>query len=608
MTTSLPRLAFLCCGHLEDGVDALLLGGVDERARVDDDDVGRLGRVHQRVARGLDLAEHQLGVDLVLRTAERHEVDALARGGSSNGGAGRAGCHEERGSLGRETRPVNCERSRPDPVAPRGPMRPPPSRCASMRAAMSEETNYQRLRRRVDAGLHHPITELAIVLLIVVSVVLLVLETIYDPTYAAHDALVLAGDLVTWIFVAEVSLRFWVARKKRRFFRRYWIDILAVLPALRAFRFFRVLRLFRLFRAGTVLSRRVGLFRGVFRGALGELTLLGTLTCVLVVAATAILYIVERDNSPFSSLPDTLWYSVFSLVGGEPIGGEPESTLGRAVTLVLMFGGLTIFGMFIGTISASMVSRLSNRSDAQELDLDEHTQHVVVCGWNASGPTVIRELFGGAGAPVAVVLITELATFPDAIPDDVPRDLLYHVAGDFTKVEVLERANIRKAAVAIVMSDSLTPRSDQDCDARTALAAMTIERLCPGIFTCAELRNRDNDSVLKMVGVDEIVVPEEYGGVILGSVGRNRGLVRVIDEVLSSRYGNSFHKVALPAPWVGREVRDLFVVLKERHDALLVSVEAPRDGKRATLLNPPLDHVLEPGSVLVVIATHPVAL
>ena len=84
----LLRPGLLVLRHLEDGVDALFLGGVDERAGVDDDDVGALGRVDQRVAGGLDLAEHQLGVDLVLRTAERHEVDALSEQAAGQSGPG----------------------------------------------------------------------------------------------------------------------------------------------------------------------------------------------------------------------------------------------------------------------------------------------------------------------------------------------------------------------------------------------------------------------------------------------------------------------------------------------------------------------------------------
>jgi voltage-gated potassium channel len=278
-----------------------------------------------------------------------------------------------------------------------------------------------------------------------------------------------------------------------------------------------------------------------------------------------------------------------------------------------MFGGMTLFGIFVGTISASMVSRLTKRAGMQELDLDELSGHVIVCGWNASGPLVVQELFGSKQDHLhaAVVVITQEAELPTNIPTDVVRhELLYHVCGDYTKVDILERANIASASAAIILADSQALRSDQDRDARTVLAALTIERLCPGIFTCAELRNRDNGTLLKLAGVDEIVVPEEYSGVILGSVGRNRGLVRVFDEILSSKYGNSLHKVALPDAWVGRPVRELYMTLKERHDAVLVSIEiAGAAGARSELrVNPPLDQRIEPNSRVVVLAQNPVSL
>jgi voltage-gated potassium channel len=470
---------------------------------------------------------------------------------------------------------------------------------------------YERARAATERFIHHPVTEMAIVVLIVASVIALVFESFYDFAPATYGAFVVFGDAVTLLFALELSARFWIARKKKRFFRRYWIDILAVLPITRALRLFRVLRLLRLFRAGALLNRRMTLFQGMFQGTLGELTLLGTLTVTLIFVGTVILYLVE-DRGAFGDITGSLWFSLFSLVAGEPIGGDPESNVGRLVTLGLMFGGMTLFGIFVGTISASMVARLSKRGDVQELDLDELTDHVILCGWNASGPLVLQELFGGGSdrrlAPV--VLITQHAELPANLPSAiVRRELLYHLSGDYTKVEVLERANIRAAAAAIVLADSQTPRSEQDRDARTVLAALTIERLCPGIFTCAELCNRDNGELLKLANVDEIVVPEEYSGVILGSVGRNRGLVRVFDEILSSRYGNSFHKIALPDAWTGRTIRDLFVVLKEQHDAVLVSIEAVTSGNRSEPhVNPPLDHRIEPNSRIVVLARAEITL
>jgi hypothetical protein len=83
---SLRRLLVL--GHLEDRVDALFFGGVDERAGVDDDDVGIVRRVDQRVPGRFDLAEHELGIDLVLRATERDEVDLHASAAVCSGRRG----------------------------------------------------------------------------------------------------------------------------------------------------------------------------------------------------------------------------------------------------------------------------------------------------------------------------------------------------------------------------------------------------------------------------------------------------------------------------------------------------------------------------------------
>src|SRR5262249_20248567 len=66
-----PLLAF----HLlENRLDRLLLGAVDEAARVDEDDF----RVRVRddvVAGALQMAEHDLGVHEILRTAEGDDPD-----------------------------------------------------------------------------------------------------------------------------------------------------------------------------------------------------------------------------------------------------------------------------------------------------------------------------------------------------------------------------------------------------------------------------------------------------------------------------------------------------------------------------------------------------
>src|SRR2546425_82961 len=72
--------------QLQDRRDRLLAGAVDEGARVDDEALGILGPVGEREPGVVERAEHQLGVDLVLGTAEGREVDLHVGGSVYRGG------------------------------------------------------------------------------------------------------------------------------------------------------------------------------------------------------------------------------------------------------------------------------------------------------------------------------------------------------------------------------------------------------------------------------------------------------------------------------------------------------------------------------------------
>ena len=469
-----------------------------------------------------------------------------------------------------------------------------------------------RIRSQVERFIHHPAVELFIVLLIVASVAVLVAEHVVPEGSVAHTTCTIVSDLMIGVFVLELMARYWVARKKSRFFARYWIDIIALLPLARPVRFFRVLRLLRLFRAGMLLNRRLSIFRTTFHGAVQELIVLASLMVTMVLAGALVLFLNERGiNEDFSFFGRAVWFSVYSLVGGEPIGGEPMTWLGRLATLGLMLGGLTVFGMFVGTTSAFMLSRLSHRREINEMDMDELVGHVVICGWNRSGPIVVQEVFHGASSSMqAVVIVSEHEGTPEDLPSHGVRpELIYHYHGDYTRPEVLEAVNIGHASAAILLTDATTLRADQDQDARTVLAGLTIERMSPGIFTCAQLHNHDNATLLRMHEVEEIVVGDWYAGVILGSVSRNRGLVSLLNEILTADYGNAFHKAVVPAAHAGKTVEQLHALMKREHSAILMSLEPCRGAEKGqVLVNPSAARKVEEGDTLVVVSEDPVKL
>lgn len=462
------------------------------------------------------------------------------------------------------------------------------------------------LKARLYALAQRPSFELTICVLIAISILAVLAEPAFAVGSPERRALVHVNDVLALVFTAELTLRYWLAPIKRRFFFRYLADLIAIVPQLWASNFLRVLMLLRLFRFGTLLSRVLRRRGGRHHGPPPELSLLASISAVIglfgAFTLTTFQGSAELDTGGWEG---SLWYAAYTMIAAQPTGGNPTTQLGRAVTLAFMLGGMAVFGVFIATVSAVMVQVIARRLEHNTMDIDELTEHVVVCGWNSSGPPLLRELFAPGNPPGrAVVVISERKADEDMFPSDLPRDLIYHYRGDYTNVDVLEAAGIRRTSTAILLADTSAPRSAQDQDARTVLAALTIERLSPGIFCCAELHEEQHASLLRLQGVEEVVVSNQITGVILGSVGRTRGLMPVLGDVLSAQRENAFYKAGIPAAYVGWRAGDLHRYLKEHHEAILVSLERHGDPAHrcGQIVNPGADERVQAGDVAVVIS------
>ena len=463
------------------------------------------------------------------------------------------------------------------------------------------------LRKRLSLWIHNPRVEGVIMLMILISVVLVLWEFSMDHAHPHYKLVEWANDAFTYLFVAELGVRYYVEQRKSRFFKKYWIDILAVIPFLRSFRILRVFRLLRLFRFGILATRRLSRLRGGLNTVKTEYVFIALMIVTVVLMGAFSMRVAEgKVNKDFGSLNQTLWFAVMTVIGGEPIGGNPKTPMGRMITVLLMLGGLTVFAVLTGTISAVMVNSLKNLK-LRRMELDELEHHVVLCGWNRAGRLVIEELLLDPRFE-HIVVVSEDETLQEnqfllSISENV-----YVITGDYTRVNVLEEAGIRRADFAMLLADSSKEgRSSQDRDARTVLAAMLIEKLNRGIYTTVQLLNRDNETSLRQVGVEEIIVSDEYVGNIMATVAKNRGIVSMLDELLTSKYGQQFYKGHIPPDMIDKPVRDAIVILKDRYDATLIGVDL---NEGATLIermrvNPPGDLILRASHQIIIASSRP---
>lgn len=468
----------------------------------------------------------------------------------------------------------------------------------------SGHNEHPELRDRLAWVMNHRVTEVIVAILIVLSVGLVLWEASVARDWRHYATLRFANDVITWVFVIELTLRFLAERRKRRFFRRFWIDIIAVMPLMRGFRMLRVLRLLRLFRLGMIVARHLQFFSGRASFMRLEYVIIVFAIFVSVLMGALSIRVAEgRHNPEFETFEQAVWYSVLTLVGSEPIGGDPQTRLGRVITVALMMGGLTVFAIFTGTVSAVMVDSLRSIK-FRSMEIDELNNHIVICGWNRAAELVIDELVHESDYR-HFVIIAENSNI-----EDIPRfkrfeHRIFYLRGDYTRIDVLKEAGIERASVAILLADDAKEeRTFQDRDARTVLAAMLIEKLNENIYTTVQLLNRDNETSLRRAGVEEIIVSDEYVGNIMASVVRNRGIVAVLDELLTAKRGHQFFKTKVPKRLVGMTVEEALPELKHTSDCTLIAVDRG-GGSHNILVNAPGDLVLEADFTIIVTGPKP---
>ena len=199
------------------------------------------------------------------------------------------------------------------------------------------------------------------------------------------------NDYITYFFIVELSLRFLAASSKRAFFAEFWLDILAVIPLFRIFRSARALRLLRvvrLFRLLGVFQRLSSHYPRIFRNNFVDFIIVSGMLLIAVVFGTiAITHFESQANlnrlsqnnlvggnvpagvnvepgvktpavdppvndsslldppaaqSVDFDLESSFWYSIYTLLAGEPVPAPPKTFSSRIVTVFLMLSGLSL--------------------------------------------------------------------------------------------------------------------------------------------------------------------------------------------------------------------------------------------------------------------------
>lgn len=201
---------------------------------------------------------------------------------------------------------------------------------------------------------------------ILLSVLVVVLESVEDIHQSYRSPLIAAEWLFTMLFTLEYAARIACARRPFRYIFSFYgiVDLLAILPTylmiflpgaqnFAVIRALRLLRAFRVFKLAHMLSEASALRRAVWASRAKILVFL-TFVLIIVVIVGSAMHLIEGEESGFTSIPESMYWAIVTMttVGYGDIA--PQTPLGKTLAGMMMVLGYSMIIIPTGIVTAEI--------------------------------------------------------------------------------------------------------------------------------------------------------------------------------------------------------------------------------------------------------------
>lgn len=323
---------------------------------------------------------------------------------------------------------------------------------------------------------------------------------------------------------------------------------------------------------------------------------------LLLLADFWIVYFERGKNPSFQNYGDGLWWALVTVTTIGYGDKVPITLQGRLVGSGVILVGIGLVGLFMGKISAILVERRI-REGRGLTDAKQLKGHLVILGHKADMAGFIAGILrvNPALPRERLVLISQIdENVVDELRLSFPGVLF--LRGDIVDPMAIQRANVAQAARVLVLADESLNRSDQEKDARTVMAVMTIKNLAPEVYTCAEVIDSKYDEHLRLAKCDEVILSREYSRFLLVSATVSEGISKVLHEMLDLSDLKGLQTTEIPAEYVERPFSDLRLhmqgngqlllgVLENTGRAIEIKRQALRDAQKTSFVNTLVDNL-----------------
>lgn len=219
--------------------------------------------------------------------------------------------------------------------------------------------------------------DVALLVLIVLSVVAVMLESVASIRHQFGPWLRAFEWLVTILFTVEYLLRLSCVGKPWRYACSFYgvVDLLAILPtylslvipgaqSLLVIRALRLLRVFRVLKLVQFVGEARELSAALRASARKIVVFLGAVLTIVVIVGS-MMYLIEGERHGFTSIPVSIYWAIVTMttVGYGDIA--PQTPVGKVLASAIMIMGYGIIAVPTGIVSVELAGVVSKRVTTQ---------------------------------------------------------------------------------------------------------------------------------------------------------------------------------------------------------------------------------------------------
>ena len=245
------------------------------------------------------------------------------------------------------------------------------------------KSRFNNIRQRIHTIIYGTDTaagrlfDLILLGLILLSVFLVMLETVkgFDEKY--HELLILLEWIITGCFTLEYILRIATIDKPRKYIFSFFgiIDLIAILPMYLSFfvvgskvfsiiRALRLLRLFKILNHPKFTGQSLHLLKAL-KASRGKITVFLYFVLISTILIGSLMYVVEGEENGFTSIPISIYWTIVTLttVGYGDI--SPGTPLGQFIASMVMILGYGIIAVPTGIVTAEFAKTNENKIEPE---------------------------------------------------------------------------------------------------------------------------------------------------------------------------------------------------------------------------------------------------